>query len=212
MLPENTFHLYGGPALPSAHPKVDAILAAAQSNAEIDLANRARCDDIRSSTPIDSLLRAKTKREGRSAIGATLFDVANVPDFAPLVLNGSVPVSQLLRLRESRDAKEFRRLFHESFQSANIQDVTEAYYALLGRVDQLHSPAGKILRCLVWTAASTGTGLLAGGPAGAAIGAATAFAGTLVDSFLVSRIRLRGSPKLFLDSVRVAATDASSRT
>lgn len=205
-LPGNTVHLYGGPTIPSAHPEIDAVLAAAQCNAEIDLANRAKCNDIASATPLDAVLRAKTRREGRHEIGAALLDVADLPNFAPLVLDGRFPLSDLLKLRESRDAKEFRRFFHDNFDSPDTKDITDAYYALLRDVRDLDSTAGRILRALFWTGASTAAGLTAGGALGAAVGVA----GSLVDSFLVSKIRLSGSPKLFLDRLRLASNEASN--
>jgi hypothetical protein len=198
-------HLYGGPRLPSEVPGVDAFLRAAQCNAEMHIATQSGCDDIASSTEIDAVIRAKLSRGPHGDVGERLLEIASVPDFAALILAGEVPLSAILKLRASRDGVAFRKWLHESIVSTDTVEIAKAYAGLLRNTDVVDGGKGRVVRALLWTAVSAPTGLAAGGLAGLAIGAAAGLATSLVDSFVVSKVRLQSSPLVFLDRLRETA-------
>jgi hypothetical protein len=201
-LPPNAVHLYGGPELPSAIPGVDGFLRAAQCNAEIDLAVRSGCDDIASAAEIDVVIRAKLDREHRGEAAERLLQIASVPDYAPLVRQKVLPLAKLLKLRSSRDGEAFRAWVHNALIDDDPIEIARAYTSLLRSTDAVDGTTGRILRAITWTAATTPVGMAAAGVPGAALGAAAGLCGSLIDTFVVSKLRLKGFPIVFLDRLR----------
>jgi len=204
-------HLYGGPQLPSEYKEIDSFLRLVQSNVELHLAGRMECDDVASATDLDTILEGKFARSGHSEVVSHLFEIANVPDFAPLVRTGQMPVKQLLKLRDSKNGKEFRGWFHENLRDVDAKTISKAYVDLIQEIPAVDSIPGRLLRVLGWTSASAAAGSVAG-PVGTVAGAVVGGVGSLLDSFVLSKLRLGGSPKVFLDKLRYQAAKSQKHS
>ena len=192
----NKIIMYGGQNMPKENEIVQSYLQLVQSNVELAIADKLDCDDISSATGLDTILGEKFLRSGYSNAASELFDLSDIPDFSPLVRSGELPLNKLISLRNSRDGEEFRKWFHENL--SNGENISKAYVDLIKKISPIDSILGKLLRVLTWTGISAGAGSLAG-PVGTIAGAGVGVVGGLFDSFVMNKIQLGGSAKIFLE-------------
>lgn len=193
----NKVIMYGGQHLPKENAVVQSYLQLVQSNVELAMAERLNCDDISSATGLDAILGEKYLRTGNSDAASELFNLSDIPNFSPLVRTGELPMHKLIALRNSSDGEEFRKWFHKNL--SNGESISKAYVDLIKEISPVDSVPGKLLRVLAWTGLSAGAGSLAG-PVGTVAGAGVGVVGGLFDSFVMNKIRLGGSAKLFLEN------------
>ena len=204
----NMVDFCGGPGVSSEKREINAYLRLVQSNVEVSLADRAGCDDIASATDLDITMAGKFARSGQSDVVSNLLEIADIPNFAPLVRTGQIPMEHLLKLRESKDGKAFRDWFHGNLRTADLKTVSKEYINLIKKIPAVDRIPSRLMRILGWTAVSAAVGTLAG-PIGTAAGAVIGVGGGLLDSFVLSRLRLGGSPKVFLDKLRGQVKNSS---
>lgn len=195
----NTITLYGGPEATGNDPLIKSYLSLVQTNVEAALAIRAECDDVFSATGLDAVLSEKFARAGHVDASNQVQLLSNIPDFAPLVRGGEVPLQKLIKLRNSKHGEEFRVWFHEALDGG--EDISKAYVDLITQVHPTDTIPGKLTRIAVWTAASTAAGTVAAGPVGTAAGAIVGAVGGVFDSFVMQKIRRGGSAKVFVEKM-----------
>lgn len=196
----NTMMLYGGPEFADENPVIMSYLSLVQTNVEAALATRAECHDVFSATGLDTLLAEKFARAGHVDASNQVQLLSDIPDFAPIVRGGELPMQKLIKLRNSKHGEEFRLWFHEAVE--NGEDISKAYVDLIQQVHPTDSIPGKLTRIAVWTGTSTAVGtMVAPGPVGTVGGAVVGAVGGLFDAFVMDKIRLGGSAKVFLEKM-----------
>lgn len=165
--------------------EVDIVLALAQTNLELYLAQASECVDSSTASPVGHVIKAKAQRTlaDKSAFQdfATLKEMADIPDIGDGVLKKSISVKDLLKLRHSKNGEQFRKWFHENCRD-NPTKTGREYVSLLREIPKIQSVVARILRFIV---------TFFTGPVGSAI-----------DSFLIDDL-LRGySPKYFIEDLR----------
>ena len=195
---KDTVAFYSGPDLEGENAAVQGYLRLVQTNVEASLSTRFGCDDVYSATRLDALLDEKFARAGHDEASSKIMLLAEIPDYAGLVRTHAVSLGDILKLRNSNDGEAFRRWFHEAVESG--EDISKAYVDLITRLGPMDGVSGKLTRVALWTAASSAAGTAAG-PAGTALGAAVGLAGGLFDSFVMNKVRLGGSAKVFTEKL-----------
>lgn len=185
--------IFGGPNSEWRADEIGIVLALAATNLELRMLQAVEASDASTACPVGHALRAKAERgygEQAARSFAVLREIAEIPDLGESILLGSVPIQELIRLRESRSAEQFRAWFHENCRTDPVATGKE-YARLLRQVSGIQSFSARVLRFLVTTA----IGYL---PGGSALG--TVAGG--IDSFLVDRWFRGQSPKVFIDDLR----------
>lgn len=199
---ENKVIFYSNSGQDSSFQTVNSYLRLVQTNVELYMSNWIGCDDIASAANLDSILTNKHLRSQHKEAMSNLMEINRIPDFAPNVRNGTIPLHQIIKLRDSKHCGGFRTWFHENINSASTKEIAQNYIDLLSSTSVFEKIPNKILRVIVWTSASTAAGLVAAGPVGTAVGAAVGFSGGLFDAFVMDKLGTKGSPKVFLDKLR----------
>lgn len=173
--------------------EVSDVLAMAFANLELRMAQVARCLDASTASPIGHMLKGKVERifgadKAKSAF-AVLTEIAGIPDVGEGILGKRFSISDLIKLKRTRDGEQFRRWFHEKC-SDDPRGTAREYCSLLRQFPKVQSLPARVLRFL----ATNAVGLL---PGGMLLGAA---AGT-IDSFFVDQWLRGPSPKYFIEDV-----------
>ena len=169
--------------------EIDVVLALAQTNLELYLAQTLDCVDSSTTSPVGHVIKAKAQRTitDKSAFQdfATIKEIADIPDIGHGVLQKNISVRSLLKLRQSTSGEQFRRWFHENCCD-NISKTAKELILLYQQVPRIQSTPIKILRFIV-------TSLLSGpfAPIGGAI-----------DSFVIDKMFRGSSPKYFIEDLR----------
>lgn len=169
--------------------EVSTILMLAHANVELRGAEYVGCDDSSTLSPVGHLLKAKQERVQLDLPSDDAFvifrEISGIPDIGELVLSKKLKISDLIRLRKSRNGQQFRQWFHENCRQDPVRTGRE-YSLLLKDVPAIQAEGSRIIRFLVTLA----VGLI--NPI------ASVLTG-LTDSFVLDRI-LRGvSPKFFIE-------------
>lgn len=107
-----------------------------------------------------------------------LFSIADLPDFREVGINYNVDVSKFLKVRNSKECKEFRAWL-PSIDTANDKEIKNAVQGFKAHVaNNLNSPTGKVLRFL----AQGALGLIPGP------GFILESAVSVLDTFIIDRI------------------------
>lgn len=184
----NQVRVSAGPNRPM-RDGVDVVLRTAELNLEIMMASQVGNADLETIDLAPAVIESKLVRagidKGISDSFVRLLDFKGLPDVAAAVGRGVVSPSDVWKLRNKPNSRNFRKWIRES-TIRNGNDVVKAYLEAVEKPPWIDQFPAKTIRFGLTSAA----GLLGLGP-GLAAGAA--------DSFFVSRW-LRGySPKLFLD-------------
>lgn len=189
----NQVRIYGGTdGISWKADEVGIVMALAQTNLELYLAQTLDCADLSTGSPVGHLIKGKVERTctGQYALEAfaILKEIADIPDIGETVLQKSISLKKLLKLRQSSDGKQFRKWFHENCCDNPVATAKE-YTSLLRDVKKIQSLPIRILRFIV-------TGVLGTlcGPIGLGVGVA--------DSFFIDKLLKGGSPKFFIENIR----------
>jgi hypothetical protein len=181
--------IYGGADTAGNADEIERVLRLAHTNLELRAAQISGCDDMSTSNPVDHLLTAKAERVFRNYEAGEAFShlvqIADVPDVPKVVLSKEVDLLNLIRLRDSRDGRAFRKWFHENCRGDPIK-VGREYAALLRSIPRAKTAPVRVIRFLI----TSGLGILE--PILGTI------AGT-IDSFVIENIARGASPKFFLE-------------
>jgi len=188
--------ILGGQESHSVKDEIEAVLALATANLELELMAASKSRDSATSTPIGHALRARQIRVGRphEAFGS-LRELVGIPDVAEAVLQKQLGLDVLIKLRESSSGRSFRGWFHENC-AGDPGNTAKAYIDLLAQVPKIQSMPAKVVRFLITTALGLIPGL------GPIIGAAIGAAASAADSFAVDSLAQRRSPKFFVQQLK----------
>lgn len=169
--------------------EIDVVLALAQTNLELYLAQASGCVDSSTASPVGHVIKAKAQRTfaDKSPFQdfAAFKEIADIPDIGDGVLQKNISVKRLLKLRQSTNGEQFRRWFHENCRD-NPTRTAKELFSLVSEVPGVQHVAIKVLRFIV-------TSLLPWpfAPIGGAI-----------DSFVIDRMFRGSSPKYFIEDLR----------
>ena len=181
-----------GQELEQVSDPVGGILSIATANLELHLMAQTGCLDLTTSNPIGHALRAREVKTGISKEKfSTLREIATLPDLGELVLEHKEILSELLHLRTTKSATEFRRWFHDNCAEDPVQ-TAKAYVDLLGTVSRIESTPARVLRLVI----TNGLGFVP------FIGSALSVLADIVDTFLVDKIAERTGPKFFINELK----------
>ena len=171
---------------------VDIVLRVAEINLEIMMAHLYDNADLGTSVGAEILLKEKLIRAGAQPQLIEQFqgllELENIPDLWPIVEASVISISDIWKLRQQREAKQFRKWLREA-DPADTRELEKAYVALLGKSSIYTSLPVRILRFIITTAVSAVEPLVG------------TLAGT-ADSFFIEKWLAGYSPRLFLDKIR----------
>lgn len=122
-----------------------------------------------------------------------------------------IPLSKLPKLRQKRNAVQFRDWLSTTTYSAADASITREYISAIADAKGFFdTKRGKVTKSVAMTAIGTGIGAMIGGREGGAAGAiiakflepASDFALDLLDEFLISRLTKGWTPRMFFDDLR----------
>ncbi|MGN6366236.1 hypothetical protein [Asticcacaulis taihuensis] len=196
-------------------PEIDSVLRVAFQNWILGIAGACDALEITGGPLSQDVLNSKVKRYNLLGKGDQAFtemqSISGVPDIGKGFAMDEISIQQIIKLRESKEAVQFRKWLERAPVGETVNETLERFVASLGPslVDKLPL---KILRFFV----TTGAGLLlpiaggtVGGPAGALAGRAASTSLSAVNTFLFSKWFPRQSPKLFLQQLKVEHQKAS---
>lgn len=108
---------------------VDIVLRVAEINMEIIMASLCQGADIGTSIGAELILREKLTRSGRGGNYdkfQSLLELENIPDVRYVVAAGDVSISEIWKIRESREGRRFRKWLRMA-KPADARDLEKAY-------------------------------------------------------------------------------------
>ncbi len=193
----NQVRIYGGPDSDWRGDEVDIVMSLAQTNIELLLAQNENCTDVATASPTGHLIKAKAERSlgGIEAANAFAFirEISEVPDIGEGVLEKKITVKNLLKLRETRNAEQFRIWFHAHCRDNPVKAAKECN-KLFRQVPMIQSVPMRILRFIITNV--PGYVPIPG------VGPAISTAVGIIDSFFLENWCRGKSPKFFIDDLR----------
>ncbi len=180
-----------------------AVLALVDFNMHMAIFREAGCTDNATRLPVMELLNAKIKSEtagpGANESFAVVREIAGVPDIGALVLQDAVTMTQLMKLRDTRDAVAFREWFHANCDREPL-GVARAYADMIATANIELSWPNRIMRFVIGQVTSAGVGwVLSSDPVLAAAGG---LLGNSLNEWLCKNVFRGNSPKFFIDNLR----------
>jgi len=170
----------------------ELVLRVAEINMEILMAVQSGNADLLTSQGAEKLLKEKMLRIGinKSLLDSflSLTDLNNIPDIRPAIIDNSITIQEIWKLRQTNKSKSFRKWLRE-VGSKDSRELEKAYVEVLGKSTLSDSLPLRGLRF----AATTLSGI-ANPIAGLAI--------SIADSFFLDKYLNGYSPKLFLDDLQ----------
>lgn len=180
--------------------EINAVLRIAFENLLLTFASET-ATTLQADISAEKVLRAKGQRLGLGDAQLdgflSILNVGNVPNMGAAFASGEVSFDRLMKLREGRQAKDFRRWL-SAVDPLNKEDIVRAYVHSLGEKSTIQRLPAKLLRFVT-------TSLLGMVPG---LGAAASF----VDSFLLEKWFPGRSPTLFLDEIRHVVVKAQQHS
>lgn len=175
--------------------EIAVVLSLAAANTELRMAEIAECTDSSTSSPVGHLIKAKAQRSFTKSQAiesfAVLREIADIPDIGEGILEKQIPLSDVLKLKLSRNGEQFQQWFHENCRTNPIVTARE-YTSLLRTVPRVQSLPSKIMRFILTAAIG----------AYPVIGQALGPIATGVDSFFIEKLLRGSSPKFFIEDLR----------
>jgi len=173
----------------------DKILEIAYANMEFYMSNLTNCTFSSTFVPVGHFLKEKQKRVFNREIAdddfLKLLNLGNYPNIGKAILNKEIDLKEVLMLKNSQDAEDFKKWFHETIKNNPHDIVKEAFALHRSLIKDVKQPRFGKLRFAV-------TNLLGIIPlVGGAIGALA----SSIDSFVISNMLKRKSPLYFLDDL-----------
>lgn len=185
----NQVAIYGGRGSEWNENEITTILALANTNMELYVADAVGALDLSTCNPVGHLIKAKAERVfGKTAASAfaNLREISDTPDIGEAVLQGEASLDKLLRLVHSRNGQEFRNWFHKNCRTDPLE-TSRAYARLLKEIPYIQSRPAKIRRFII-------TGALGMVPYASLVASA-------IDSFFLERWFRGWSPKFFIEDL-----------
>lgn len=182
---------------------IDLVLAIAEINMQIMIAQKEHDADLHAAPGTENLLREKLRRAGVSTTALDgfiqLLELNSLPDIRQPLLAGEVTPAELWTVRQTNRGRRFRQWLRE----AQTQDARELEKAYVDALAQRNLGDNLPLRVLRFAVTST-AGFLSG-PGGIIAGA--------FDSFFFESWLKGFSPRIFFDDLRhlVPSTEHKSR-
>jgi hypothetical protein len=199
----NGVRIYGGPDDDDdgwSPDEINIILSLAVANLEFRLAQMTGCIDSSTASPVGHSIKAKAQRLSPASVALERFtqlrQITDVPDLGEGVLEKIVPLDRLIKLRNSRRAKQFRQWFHTKCQG-DVATIGREYAKLVGEVPIIASLPSRIIRFVVTTGIGFADPMVG-------IGA------SVLDAFVVDRVLRRPSPKFFIEDLRQIHANVST--
>jgi hypothetical protein len=180
---------YAGRGSEWSKDEISTILALANTNMELYIAEAVHALDLSTSNPVGQIIKAKAQRAfGKTAASAfaDLREISDMPDIGETVLGDEASLDEVLRLVHSRNGEAFRKWFHENCRTDPL-GVSREYARLLKEMPYIQSRPVKILRFVV--TAALGMVPIAGIVASA------------IDSFFLEGWLRGSSPKFFIEDL-----------
>lgn len=207
-VPDDEMTIISDEMSPTTNKLVQTLLEISVAHMELLLAKQACASDFTTSRGyVRKLLNRVIDTNFDAALGH-LFMHSEIPDLLPLLTAGTLDPKDLVKLRRSLAAGNFREWFHSNCRNTSPENITQEYIKLLKQVPQVNSVGGKVVRCLSGLALSTVAPLI-GTAMGAAplLGAAVGSAYSLFDYFMLEDIAGGHSPKIFLERLERLSKD-----
>lgn len=170
----------------------DLVVRVAETNMEIVLADLAGGADLHVSAGAEVILQRKLLRSGKLAVipdgFARLLELNGIPDIRAAIASGTVPLSDICKVRQKRVARRFRRWLVDAEPNTS-QDLERLYVESLGRTSLVQSLPARVVRFALTTAVGAAEPI-----SGVALG--------VLDSFFVDKYLAGYRPKLMIDEVR----------
>jgi hypothetical protein len=185
--------------------EIDTVLHICAANLELRVAQFAKCDDSSTANPVGHLLKAKIDRTFGTEVPfrslVHLMELEGIPDIASAVLENPIEsrstlLTNLMKVKRSRDGAEFRKWFHESCRGEH-RDVARNYVELLKRIPTVNRMPLRILRFLLTSA----IGVIP------VIGNVLGVGASAIDSFFVERWFRGASPKFFIENLKQTVSE-----
>jgi len=193
-------YIFPGVQAFNAQTDLDVLLAITQANLELCLMGISDSQDMSTTSPVGHLLSAKYQRSDPQPIPFDSFsyilEIDDIPDFSQAVLHKQLDLKKIINLRNSKNAIEFRRWFHENCRTDPLR-TTKEYIKLIKQVPAIESRLVKTIRFFV----TQGLGLIPIPGVGQAV--------STIDSFILERFFRGKSPKFFIDKLRQVAHKAT---
>ncbi len=181
-----------GPGLDMNTNIVDSLLSLAMFNVELYLMAKHGCTSSSTVLPLGDLINLKLNRltdeSTRSKNMWSLFEINNIPDFGKIDLSNETHFKDLIKLSDSRNAKQFREWFHP-LSRLEQNHVFKEYIQLINDVPWAQQLPAKVIRFLVPTA----------------VGVIEPISGTilgLLDAFVIDSLVKGKSPKYFIENLQ----------
>jgi len=191
--------IYGGPDSETLIPKdeIDTYLMLNNTNVELKLMELSGCVDMTTSNPIGRVLKAKFDRQKNQAQDSliTLKEIADIPGYGEAVLQKKIEFKEILKIKESKNGKEFRNWFHSNCNGGDDKSIAKEYIKILQDTEKISSLPVRILRFII----TTGVGLIPG------VGSILGPSATLFDSFFMEKWGHGNSPKFFINDLKQIA-------
>jgi hypothetical protein len=159
---------------------------------EIVLADLAGGADLHVSAGAEVILKRKLLRSGKLVVVpdgfARLLELNGIPDIRVAIKSGTVPLSDIWKLRQKRVARRFRRWLVDA-EPKTSRDLERLYVESLGRTSLVQSLPARVVRFALTTAVGATEPI-----SGVALG--------VIDSFFVEKYLAGYRPKLMIDEVR----------
>lgn len=183
-----------GPDSQPSTDAVDALLALANYDIELYLADTFSCDTLSSSSPLGDLVEIKARRLVGASVTldslCNLLEVDGIPDLGAAELGDATTLRAFLKTCSSADAAKFREWFHAA-DISDPKEILREYVGMLRTVPVVQRLPVKTLRFAV----TTGLGFV---PVLGQVASA-------IDTFLVDKLFRGHSPRFFLDDLRTFA-------
>jgi hypothetical protein len=170
----------------------DLVVRVAETNMEIVLADLAGGADLHVSAGAEVILKRKLLRSGKLVVVpdgfARLLELNGIPDIRVAIKSGTVPLSDIWKLRQKRVARRFRRWLVDA-EPKTSRDLERLYVESLGRTSLVQSLPARVVRFALTTAVGATEPI-----SGVALG--------VIDSFFVEKYLAGYRPKLMIDEVR----------
>lgn len=170
----------------------DLVMRVAETNMEIVLSDLAGGADLHVSSGAEVILKRKLLRSGMLTVVpdgfARLLELNGIPDIRVAIESGTLSLSDIWELRQTRIAERFRQWLVDA-EPKTSRDLERLYVESLGRTSLVQSLPARVVRFALTTAVGTAEPF-----SGVALG--------VIDSFFAEKFLAGYRPKLMIDEIR----------
>ena len=185
--------------------KAQQLLRLASLNVNLVIASRVPTSDIHTDALAEHMLRAKLASylaQQRSEAWQALLQLRRLPDVPSAVREGRLQFSDVVKIRNTRNAARFREWFHTQPENASPEEMKSLYVDALSAAVPTDRLGVRALRFLV----TEGVALLL-----SHLHSLSGLVVSAADTFILDRFLSGWTPKVFLDDELGAYLSCSSR-